>query len=525
MTLLEQVQTNTQAVVAGKLDLKDAIETKGATVAKKLPTEYSSLYSFSYGKLESAGIITNFAESFGTPKYPAETPAGKKGVFTKYTIKDYNSNPVKTVTAFYWTCDSNGNQTDDTYIYFYYNSYLKGYELHAEPCLYICLYDADNQYWGFTRGYGSTIYKGECAATSGTTVYTSAYPLYSDTNCRILHNDQTTVVYDPDELPTFAALTTGVNNITNLKGETTTVTPKPTSQTVYPSTGKNAFTRVTVQAGVRSYTSLSSLESSTPDELTPSTVYQDTVTSLSASRIFSRVNFLASSSRSGTLTTGTFYFRAVDTTSPAQMVVTLTDTSATVVATTHTGAQETITYTITSTSSSSIKRFTKSSGVDSIDLGIDVQYDSSQTWNAAMSFMRAHIITYGGTYLYEEGVWKRMSEEELVVTAGTERQVFEGSYGPVIVEPVKAVTFATIEEMNAHANLAENTLAIVYGTSYVGTYKLDSGVWTQIGDSTEELEIFEDLAEVMGYADEYEGTGGTDEEINTILNDIIGGSV
>lgn len=87
------------------------------------------------------------------------------------------------------------------------------------------------------------------------------------------------------------------------------------------------------------------------------------------------------------------------------------------------------------------------------------------------------------------------------------------------------LTFATVEELNAHTNLAENTLAIVYGTSYVGTYKLDSGVWTQIGDTTEELEIFEDLAETMGYQDEYEGTGGTDEEINTVLDEIIGGSV
>ena len=43
------------------------------------------------------------------------------------------------------------------------------------------------------------------------------------------------------------------------------------------------------------------------------------------------------------------------------------------------------------------------------------------------------------------------------------------------------VTFSTIEEMNEHTDLAEDTFAIVYGTSYVGTYRLNNGTWTQIG--------------------------------------------
>ena len=47
------------------------------------------------------------------------------------------------------------------------------------------------------------------------------------------------------------------------------------------------------------------------------------------------------------------------------------------------------------------------------------------------------------------------------------------------------VTFSTIEEMNEHTNLVEDTFAIVYGTSYIGTYKLNNGAWTQIGNSTE----------------------------------------
>lgn len=52
-----------------------------------------------------------------------------------------------------------------------------------------------------------------------------------------------------------------------------------------------------------------------------------------------------------------------------------------------------------------------------------------------------------------------------------------------IVEGVKL--FKTIEEMNEHTDLAEDTFAIVYGTSYIGTYRLNNGAWTQIGNSTE----------------------------------------
>lgn len=84
--------------------------------------------------------------------------------------------------------------------------------------------------------------------------------------------------------------------------------------------------------------------------------------------------------------------------------------------------------------------------------------------------------------------------------------------------------FSTIEEMNQHTDFAENTLAIVYGTSYVGTYKLDSGVWTEIGDTNEEVEIMNSLNAIEGVIDEYEGVGGTDEEINTVLDQIIGGN-
>lgn len=53
-----------------------------------------------------------------------------------------------------------------------------------------------------------------------------------------------------------------------------------------------------------------------------------------------------------------------------------------------------------------------------------------------------------------------------------------------IVEGVKL--FKTKEEMNSSTGNAEGDLAVVYGTSYVGTYRLNNGAWTQIGNSTEE---------------------------------------
>ena len=84
------------------------------------------------------------------------------------------------------------------------------------------------------------------------------------------------------------------------------------------------------------------------------------------------------------------------------------------------------------------------------------------------------------------------------------------------------VTYATEEEMNLHTSFPENTIAIVYGTAYVGTFKLDNGSWTQIGTSTDEQLIMDNLNSVMNTADEYEGVGGTEQELNEIFDDILG---
>lgn len=87
-------------------------------------------------------------------------------------------------------------------------------------------------------------------------------------------------------------------------------------------------------------------------------------------------------------------------------------------------------------------------------------------------------------------------------------------------------TFATMEEMNnAASTLPEDTIGVVYGITYGGTYRLDNGSWTQIGDSTDEQKIMNVLNEIDGKGDQYEDVGGTDEEINVVLDNIIGGNV
>lgn len=84
-------------------------------------------------------------------------------------------------------------------------------------------------------------------------------------------------------------------------------------------------------------------------------------------------------------------------------------------------------------------------------------------------------------------------------------------------------TFSTVAEMNAAAgSLPEDTIGVVYGLTYVGTYRLDNGVWTQIGDSTDEQKVMNTLNLVDGTADQYTGDGGTDEEISEVLDEILG---
>lgn len=89
--------------------------------------------------------------------------------------------------------------------------------------------------------------------------------------------------------------------------------------------------------------------------------------------------------------------------------------------------------------------------------------------------------------------------------------------------PTNCKTFSTLDEMNNSGITEEDTYAIVYGTTYVGTYRMDNGSWTQIGDSVDNQKIMDVLNEITNTEDQYEGEGGTDEEISTVLNNIIGG--
>lgn len=84
------------------------------------------------------------------------------------------------------------------------------------------------------------------------------------------------------------------------------------------------------------------------------------------------------------------------------------------------------------------------------------------------------------------------------------------------------ITFSTIEEMNSHTDFPEDTYCIVYGTTYYGTYRLDNGAWTQIGDSTEDQQIMDVLNEIADTTDQFEGVGGTDEKISEVLDEILG---
>lgn len=95
-------------------------------------------------------------------------------------------------------------------------------------------------------------------------------------------------------------------------------------------------------------------------------------------------------------------------------------------------------------------------------------------------------------------------------------------FGITGVLPTNCKTFATVTEMNNYSEAIEDDFAIVYGTTYVGTYRYDGGAWTQIGDSTQEQQIMDVLNDVLLPVEQYEGNGGTDAQINAVLDDILG---
>lgn len=109
---------------------------------------------------------------------------------------------------------------------------------------------------------------------------------------------------------------------------------------------------------------------------------------------------------------------------------------------------------------------------------------------------------------------------------GTEATIVASDFPAEILKiQTGAPVFATEEELNSNLDYEENSLAIVYGTEYVGTYKMESGGWILIGDSGENLEAMMILNQVDGIQEEYEGLGGTKEEVEEVLDEIIEGDL
>lgn len=118
-------------------------------------------------------------------------------------------------------------------------------------------------------------------------------------------------------------------------------------------------------------------------------------------------------------------------------------------------------------------------------------------------------------------IWMEVPYDTIIANLNLSANKIQAGNTILGIEGTAPVTFATTEEMNSNTAYPENTFAIVYGTEYVGTYKLDNGVWTQIGDATDGAEMMKVLNETDGDILEYEGNGGTDEEINAVLEDIL----
>ena len=87
--------------------------------------------------------------------------------------------------------------------------------------------------------------------------------------------------------------------------------------------------------------------------------------------------------------------------------------------------------------------------------------------------------------------------------------------------------YSSVQEMNQHTDLDDGTYALIINSTnsnLEAVYKLVDSTWILVGNPTEALQTFVDLADVMGGAEpEYEGLGGTEEEIIEILEEVING--
>lgn len=95
-------------------------------------------------------------------------------------------------------------------------------------------------------------------------------------------------------------------------------------------------------------------------------------------------------------------------------------------------------------------------------------------------------------------------------------------FGILGIAPMK---FTTIEEMQTHTDYEEGTIAVVYNEGYLGTYEWKNNTWTLLEFTQLMSQAYDILNQVTGTPlDPLTGSGGSSEEIELILNEIINGS-
>ena len=83
--------------------------------------------------------------------------------------------------------------------------------------------------------------------------------------------------------------------------------------------------------------------------------------------------------------------------------------------------------------------------------------------------------------------------------------------------------FNTKEEIEASLDLPDRTFAIVYNTSFEGLFRFINGAWIEYGVPSEGVLSMNALNQVLRTNEEYEGLGGTEEEVEAILDNIMNG--
>ncbi len=174
----------------------------------------------------------------------------------------------------------------------------------------------------------------------------------------------------------------------------------------------------------------------------------------------------------------------------------------------------------------------KKNGINVTDLILDPEYINEweefeqYKWVSVASNVSVDLNTSNDIY----GILTFIDTNGDVVIKGqaTQSQILRGFFTNNLLggfmtgtlEKSNTTTFATIEEMNNNIDFPEDTYAIVHGVNYIGTYRMDSGKWTEVGNKSEGQQIFDQLNLISDTDEQYEGSGGTDQEIISVLNQI-----